>query len=82
MISVEIPATSGNLTMAMGITLAENYCDLLGDRLFIEPDSGPAQRLMWGPRIGITVGTERPWRVYADGNPAVSGVRRLAASRQ
>jgi DNA-3-methyladenine glycosylase len=67
----------GNLTMAMGITLAENGCDLLGDQLFIERGDGPGQRLLWGPRIGIAVGTERPWRVYSAGNLSVSGPRRL-----
>jgi len=66
----------GNLTMAMGITLAENCCDLLGERLFIEEGGEPARRLIWGPRIGIAVGTDRPWRVAADGNPAVSASRR------
>jgi DNA-3-methyladenine glycosylase len=66
----------GNLTIAMGIDLTDNYCDLLGDRLFIEEGDGSARRLIWSPRIGITVGTERPWRVYAGDSPAVSGVRR------
>ena len=63
----------GNVTMAMGITLAENRLDLLGERLFIE-DRGPRDgRLAWGPRIGISVGTERAWRVFVVGHPAVSG---------
>jgi len=66
----------GNLTMAMGITLAENRCDLLGERLFVEDDGVPAGRLIWGPRIGIAVGIDRPWRVYAAGCLAVSGPRR------
>jgi DNA-3-methyladenine glycosylase len=62
----------GNLTMAMGITLAQNRLDLLGERLFVE-DRGPRRgRLAWGPRIGISVGTERPWRVFVAGHPAVS----------
>jgi DNA-3-methyladenine glycosylase len=63
----------GNLTMAMGITLAENRVDLVGDRLFVEDrrlDVGP---IAWGPRIGISVGTETPWRAWTDGHPAVSG---------
>jgi DNA-3-methyladenine glycosylase len=66
----------GNLTMAMGITLAENRLDLLGRQLFIEDrgiEVGPA---VWGPRIGIRVGTERHWRVFVEGHPAVSGPRR------
>jgi DNA-3-methyladenine glycosylase len=63
----------GNLTIAMGITLAENRIDLLGERLFVE-DRGPRRgRLAWGPRIGISAGTERTWRVVLSGHPAVSG---------
>ena len=65
----------GNLTMAMGITLAENHLDLTGDRLFVEDHGRFDGTLTWSPRIGIRVGTERPWRVYAAGNPAVSGPR-------
>jgi DNA-3-methyladenine glycosylase len=64
----------GNLTMAMGISLAENQLDLLGDRLFVEDGGRLDGRLAWGPRIGIRVGTGHPWRVYAVGHPAVSGV--------
>ena len=64
----------GNLTMAMGITLAENRMDLLGDRLFIEDRGVEVDGLVWGPRIGIRVGTERPWRAWVRGHPAVSAV--------
>jgi DNA-3-methyladenine glycosylase len=62
----------GNLTMAMGITLAANRLDLLGERLFVEDRGSRRARLAWGPRIGISVGTERPWRVFVAGHPAVS----------
>jgi DNA-3-methyladenine glycosylase len=61
----------GNLTMAMGITLAENRLDLLGDRLFVEDRGIGADRVGWGPRIGIKVGMERPWRAYVPNHPAV-----------
>jgi DNA-3-methyladenine glycosylase len=65
----------GNLTMAMGITLEENRLDLSGTRLFIE-DAGPlAGQIMWGPRVGIRVGTERPWRAWIAGPPAVSAMK-------
>jgi len=63
----------GNLTLAMGITLAENRVDLAGDRLFIEDRGLRVGPLAWGPRIGINVGTEHPWRVCLAGHPAVSG---------
>jgi len=36
-----------NLTMAMGITLAENRVDLLGDRLFIEDACAAAGPIVW-----------------------------------
>ena len=63
----------GNLTMAMGITLADNRVDLLGDRLFVEDRGIRVGPLAWGPRIGINVGTEHRWRVFVAGHPAVSG---------
>jgi len=63
----------GNLTMAMGITLAENRADLTGDRLFIEDRRITVDSLASGTRIGIRVGTDRPWRFWAAGHPAVSG---------
>ena len=62
----------GNLTMAMGITLAENRVDLGGDRLRIEDRGIRLRPVVWGPRVGIRVGVDRPWRAYAKGCPAVS----------
>ena len=73
----------GNVTMAMGITLAENRADLLGHRLFIEDRGLAVGAVAWGPRIGIRVGTERPWRARIDGHAAVSGsLARNAAGRR
>jgi DNA-3-methyladenine glycosylase len=65
----------GNLTMALGITLEENELDLLGDRLFIEDRGLVPGPVRWGRRVGISVGTEHPWRAYVDGHPAVSAVK-------
>jgi 3-methyladenine DNA glycosylase Mpg len=58
--------------MAMGITLADNRVDLLGDRLFVDDRGIEVGPIVWGPRIGIRVGTETPWRAWARGHPAVS----------
>jgi DNA-3-methyladenine glycosylase len=68
----------GNLTRALGITLASNLLDLTGQRLYIEDRGIAIDDVSWGPRIGIRVGVERPWRCWARGNPAVSGPRRKA----
>ena len=65
----------GNLTRAMGITLAENRLDLLADRLFVEDRGLPIGPIAWGRRVGITVGTERLWRGYLEEHPAVSSSR-------
>jgi DNA-3-methyladenine glycosylase len=62
----------GNLTMAMGITLAENRVDLGGGRLFIEDRGIGLRPVVWGPRVGIRVGVERAWRAYVKGCPSVS----------
>ena len=65
----------GNLTMAMGISLEDNGLDLLGDRLFVEDRGLTVGPVRWSPRIGISVGVDRPWRAYVAGHPAVSGPR-------
>jgi DNA-3-methyladenine glycosylase len=62
----------GNLTRAMGISLRDNNADLVGDRLFVEDRGFPPGPLTWGRRIGIKVGTERPWRAHVAGHAAVS----------
>lgn len=66
----------GNLTRALGITLAENRADLAGPRLFIEDQRRRVTEAAWSPRIGIRAGTDRLWRVSVVGHPSVSGQRR------
>jgi DNA-3-methyladenine glycosylase len=66
----------GNLTVAMGITLADNRIDLCGARLFVDDRRRDVGPLVWSERIGIRVGTEHEWRVSLAGHPAVSGARR------
>jgi DNA-3-methyladenine glycosylase len=63
----------GNVTMAMGISLAENRIDLTGRRLYVADTNVAIGPVRWGPRIGIRVGTDRLWRAFIDGNDAVSG---------
>jgi DNA-3-methyladenine glycosylase len=77
----EICRGPGNLTMAMGITLAENRLDLLGDRLYVEDRGIEIGEIDWGPRIGIRVGTESPWRAWVRDHRAVSGATVTLRSR-
>ena len=67
----------GNVTMAMGITLKENRLDLLGDRLRVEDRGVQTGPIAWGPRIGISVGADRPWRACLTGHPAVSAAGKI-----
>jgi DNA-3-methyladenine glycosylase len=65
----------GNLTKALGISLAQNRLPLTERPLSIQDWGLPSPATVWGPRIGIRVGTDRPWRCYARGHACVSGVR-------
>jgi DNA-3-methyladenine glycosylase len=62
----------GNLTTALGIDLRQNMLDLTDGPLALEPGPRRPSRLVWSPRIGIRVGTRRPWRCHWAGHPAVS----------
>ena len=65
----------GNLTVALGITEAQNMMPLTRPPLVIRDDGAVVGDVTWGPRIGIRVGTEREWRCTLVGSRAVSGAR-------
>jgi DNA-3-methyladenine glycosylase len=65
----------GNLTRAMGISLADNRRDLTAGRLRIEDRGLPSRVIVWSRRIGISVGVEAEWRVFAADSTAVSRTR-------
>jgi DNA-3-methyladenine glycosylase len=68
----------GNLTRALGITLADNLLDLTSSKLRIEDRGVTSGNVAWGSRIGIRVGVEHPWRCWIAGHPSVSGPRIIA----
>jgi DNA-3-methyladenine glycosylase len=67
----------GNVTRALGITLADNLADLTASQLTVEDRGLRPGKVSRGPRVGIRVGVERPWRFWIAGHPAVSGSRVL-----
>jgi DNA-3-methyladenine glycosylase len=84
LLAAELCRGPGNLTRALGISLAQNGADLCGPRLFIEDVNQMPGALAWGPRIGLSVGTDVAWRCYVAGHPcvsAVSGERRALSKR-
>jgi DNA-3-methyladenine glycosylase len=68
----------GNLGRALGVTLRHNRLDLVDSSLGIEDWGIAMGPVSWGPRIGIRVGADRPWRAWVTGHPAVSGRRGTA----
>lgn len=76
----------GNLTRALGIGAKENRLDLTpqaGTRqpasaLWIEDRGIRVGEIARGPRIGIRVAMERPWRFFVEGHRSVSAHQRRA----
>jgi len=75
---VELCRGPGNLSRALGITLRQNRLDLTSSRLRIEDQGLDARPIRWSRRIGINVGVEDEWRVYALDSAAVSGTTKAA----
>ena len=71
----------GNLSLALGITIRENRLDLTRARLRIEDRGLPARDVVWGTRVGISVGLEHAWRCSALGSRAVSAFKAGAKKR-
>jgi DNA-3-methyladenine glycosylase len=67
----------GRLCQALGIDRAENGLDLVRGRLLWLLEGAPVapSTISVGPRVGITSGTERPWRFLVQGDRFVSPAR-------
>jgi len=65
----------GNLTRALGISLAQNGASLQTSPLTIEDRGLPPRNVVWSSRIGIRVGTEQQWRCCAADSRYLSGRR-------
>lgn len=67
----------GNLAAALGISLADGGADLLDSsspiRLALPTADSP---FLAGPRVGVSVNADVPWRLWTPGSRAVSAYRR------
>ena len=52
----------GNLTRALGIDLRHNLIDLASGSVRLEDHGHEVSEVVYSPRIGIRVGTDRLWR--------------------
>ena len=65
----------GKLCQALGISKAENGCDLTKGSLIIAECNFPKVKVVRARRIGITQGTEKLWRFYVKDNKFVSRIK-------
>ncbi|MCX4098312.1 DNA-3-methyladenine glycosylase [Nocardia sp. alder85J] len=70
----------GNLGSALGLTLADYGTPLLdpSSEIRLELPSTPANSadIATGPRVGVSLAADRPWRFWLPASPAVSAYRR------
>lgn len=67
----------GRLTQALGLTGDHRGSDLFGNGpVSLSPATDPPSEIAAGPRVGVSVAAERPWRFWIVGDPSVSAYRR------
>jgi DNA-3-methyladenine glycosylase len=67
----------GRLTQALGLHAEHKGCDLFGDGpVTLTPATEEAELIMVGPRVGVSVEADRPWRFWIGDSPFVSDYKR------
>ena len=67
----------GRLTQALGLHPQHKGCDLFGDGpVRLEPPAQVEEMIMVGPRVGVSVEADRPWRFWIGGSTFVSDYKR------
>jgi DNA-3-methyladenine glycosylase len=66
----------GNLCSALGITMADNGIDLFDRTSPVRLTLNDTVPAVAGPRVGVSVAADRPWRLWLPGRAEVSAYRR------
>ena len=68
---------------ALGLDLRHNGLDLVRGPLWLAdlPPRRGGRRIARGPRVGIRLGADLPWRFHLEGHPCVSGRRSSTTAR-
>lgn len=66
----------GNLTRALGITMADLGADVLDDEPVRLGEITVPESISSGPRVGVRHAADVPWRFWVTGDPTVSSYRR------
>jgi DNA-3-methyladenine glycosylase len=74
---VRLARGPGNLTQALGITLADLGTDVRADDgVRLGPAVDEPLLVMSGPRVGVSQAADVPWRFWIAGDPTVSAYKR------
>jgi DNA-3-methyladenine glycosylase len=77
--SADLARGPGRLGAALGLTLDDYGTDLLDPRsdtrLLIRTRPIPSTEISTGPRVGLRLAADRPWRFWLTGDPSVSAYR-------
>ena len=72
----------GRLTQALGVDLSYDGQDLTSGELTISEGEPPAGKIISTTRIGISCGTDLPWRYLVEGEGDVSVPPKIIAERR
>jgi DNA-3-methyladenine glycosylase len=72
----------GRLTQALGVDLALDGQDLTSGNLNISDRTAPPEGIIQTSRIGISRGTELPWRYLIEGDEHVSVPPKATSTRR
>ncbi|MFA4081678.1 DNA-3-methyladenine glycosylase [Mycobacteroides salmoniphilum] len=72
----------GNLGAALGITPEDNGVDVFSASSPVRLVLSHARKAQSGPRVGVSVAADRPWRFWLPGYPEVSAYRRSPRAPQ
>ncbi|PIB77042.1 DNA-3-methyladenine glycosylase [Mycobacterium celatum] len=74
--TVALARGPGNLCSALRITMDDNGLDLFDPNSPVRLTLNDALTAVSGPRVGVSVAADRPWRLWLQGRPEVSAYRR------
>ncbi len=70
----ELARGPARLCVALGLDLTHNTLSLTGPEVVVEPGPEPPE-VRSGPRVGLRLAADRPWRFWLPDEPTVSAYR-------
>ena len=71
-VDLDLARGPGRLGQALGVTGELDGCDLVRGPLAVHEGPPVQRRVVAGPRVGVSVATQVPWRFHLEGEASVS----------